>query len=95
MKVLNKFAEHKTKTSTGQKYISDFAKGVSARCWYRPATKHIPMIPSLALVFAEVIDNYIEALQWCSGSGDFQVEGKARKGWNRLCVPLIKDVKKK
>jgi hypothetical protein len=53
------------------------------------------MIPSLALVFAEVIDNYIEALQWCSGSGDFQVEGKARKGWNRLCVPLIKDVKKK
>jgi len=30
-----------------------------------------------------------EALIWCSGSDDFQEGGKARKGWIKLCAPLI------
>jgi len=30
-----------------------------------------------------------EALIWCSGSEDFQVGGKARKGWLKLCKPLL------
>ena len=30
-----------------------------------------------------------EALIWCSGSEDFQDGGKARKGWLKLCAPLI------
>lgn len=30
-----------------------------------------------------------EALQWCSGSDDFQEGGKAREGWLKLCAPLL------
>jgi len=36
------------------------------------------------------IDKLIEALQWCSGSDDFQhPDGKARLGWEKLCKPLL------
>lgn len=38
----------------------------------------------------EKIDKLVEALQWCGGSEDFQEGGKARKGWLKLCVPLLK-----
>ena len=31
------------------------------------------------------------ALIWCSGSGDFQEGGIARKGWVTFCKPLIDD----
>ena len=34
------------------------------------------------------------ALIWCSGSGDFQVEGKARVGWLKICKPLIESAVK-
>jgi len=37
----------------------------------------------------EVEKKYIDALIWCSGSDDFQIEGKARKGWEKICLPLI------
>ncbi len=30
-----------------------------------------------------------EALQWCSGSDDFGVGGKARVGWVKICAPLL------
>ena len=30
-----------------------------------------------------------DALFWCSGSQDFAPEGKARKGWEKLCAPLL------
>ena len=33
---------------------------------------------------------FIDALIWCSGSDDFQVDGKARKGWEKICLPLLK-----
>ena len=33
---------------------------------------------------------FIDALIWCSGSDDFQVGGKARKGWEKICLPLLK-----
>jgi len=33
---------------------------------------------------------FIDALIWCSGSEDFQVGGKARKGWEKICLPLLK-----
>jgi len=36
---------------------------------------------------------FIDALIWCSGSGDFQVGGKARKGWEKICLPLLEDKK--
>lgn len=32
-----------------------------------------------------------EALAWCSGSPSFAVGGKARKGWLKLCRPLLED----
>jgi len=36
---------------------------------------------------------FVDALIWCSGSEDFQVEGKARKGWEKICLPLLRDKK--
>lgn len=41
--------------------------------------------------YEKEIDKYKDALIWCSGSSDFQLEGQARKGWEKLCVPLLKD----
>ena len=38
----------------------------------------------------KTISKFKEALIWCSGSKDFQLEGKARKGWEKICVPLLK-----
>ena len=45
------------------------------------------------LLIQEKIKNrqkFIDALIWCSGSDDFQVGGKARKGWEKICLPLLK-----
>jgi len=41
----------------------------------------------------ETAKEYIDALIWCSGSEDFQLEGKAREGWEKLCMPLISKYK--
>ena len=30
-----------------------------------------------------------DALRWCSGSADFQEGGQARKGWLKICKPLL------
>jgi hypothetical protein len=32
----------------------------------------------------------VEALLWCSGSPDFNEGGMARKGWLKLCAPIIR-----
>lgn len=40
------------------------------------------------------VDKLKKALIWCSGSQDFQIEGKARRGWERICVPLLKSKQK-
>lgn len=32
----------------------------------------------------------LRALEWCSGSGDFAPRGKARVGWRRYVLPLLK-----
>lgn len=34
-------------------------------------------------------DEFLDALQWCSSSSDFQVGGFARIGWLKLCAGLI------
>ena len=34
-------------------------------------------------------DQLLDALQWCSASSDFQAGGYARRGWLKLCAPLI------
>lgn len=35
------------------------------------------------------IDNLVEALFWCSGSQDFAPGGIARRGWEKICKPLL------
>jgi len=47
------------------------------------------MDPILAEAFAEIVDEYREALMWCSGSADFGPEGQAREGWLKGIQPLI------
>jgi len=37
----------------------------------------------------EQIKDLKEALQWCGGSEDFQLVGKARKGWEKIVMPLL------
>ena len=41
----------------------------------------------------EAEEKWADALIWCSGSDDFQIEGKARKGWEKLCKPLLDSLK--
>jgi hypothetical protein len=48
----------------------------------------LPKIDELLKSQREV---YKDALIWCSGSEDFQIEGKAREGWEKICLPLIKE----
>jgi hypothetical protein len=36
-----------------------------------------------------LLDECAEALIWCSGSNDFQRDGQASVGWEKLCRPLI------
>ena len=38
---------------------------------------------------AAEIERLREALQWCSGSADFNEGGIAREGWLKLCAPLL------
>ena len=37
----------------------------------------------------DLVNKYKEALVWCSGSKDFQLEGIARKGWEKIVKPLL------
>jgi regulator of replication initiation timing len=39
------------------------------------------------------VDWLREALEWCSGSPDFQPGGQAREGWVKLCKPLLSEDK--
>jgi len=70
---------------------SEQALGMAARCWCDDRTKKTVMDPVLAEVVAEKLDQFLEALQWCGGSGDFAPEGKARKGWKKVCQPLLNE----
>jgi len=74
--------------------VSKFAKQKAAQVWCKPSTEKITMIPELAEEIAKVIDEYCNALMWCSGSADFSEEGKARKGWLKICQPLIREAGK-
>ena len=37
----------------------------------------------------EQVKTLTEALLWCSGSADFNEGGTARKGWLKICAPLL------
>jgi len=36
-------------------------------------------------------EKLVEAIQWCGGSADFNDGGKARKGWLKICAPLLEE----
>ena len=57
---------------------------------YRTQAPYSEWADEIDRVYRKEIDKHKEALIWCSGSQDFQVEGKARIGWNKICRPLLK-----
>ena len=69
---------------------SDFAIGVAARMWCTPKTEKFVLIPEVTEEVARIIDEYREALMWCSGSADFGQGGKAEIGWKKICELLLK-----
>ncbi len=73
---------------------SEIALKKAAQAWCKPTTETKIMDPELAEAFAEVIDEYREALIWCGGSDDFGHGGRARKGWLKLVHPLLKGCKR-
>lgn len=62
---------------------------VAAQCWCDPRLMNIEMDTRLGQIFAKKISEYIEALQWCSGSDDFGPGGKAYIGFEKICRPLM------
>ena len=72
---------------------TSFTRGIAAQAWCQPETSSIEMDSRLAEAFADILDSYVEALQWCSGSNDFQPDGQARVGWEKIVVPLIRSPK--
>ena len=69
--------------------IGEISRGIAARAWCTSTTSHIVMMPELAEVFASIIEDYRQALIWCSGSADFGPGGQAEVGWDKVCKPLI------
>ena len=65
------------------------ARQTAARAWCTERTKNIEMDSDLAMAFSEILDQYIEALQWCSGSADFGPGGQAHEGWEKVVRPLL------
>lgn len=66
-----------------------------ARGWCAPENAHKEMDTELASAIAaeveHVVNEYVEALQWCSGASDFAPEGKARAGFEKVVLPLLKE----
>ena len=65
------------------------AQEKAAQIWCLPTTSSIVFDPILAIEIARLIDQYREALIWCSGSADFNPGGQAHDGWNKICEPLL------
>lgn len=65
------------------------ARHKAAQVWCRPAISAKVVDVELAEAFAEIIDEYREALMWCGGSTDFGPGGQAREGWLKGVQPLI------
>lgn len=76
-------------SAAGEGRASTLARGIAAQAWCDERTSHLEMDPELTEVFAEKIDQYLDALIWCSGSADFAEGGQAHKGWVKTCVPLL------
>jgi hypothetical protein len=74
----------------GEMSTRQITRGIAARCWCDPRVSDREMDSELAEVFAEKIEEYINALRWCGGSSDFAQDGEAREGWEKIVLPLLK-----
>ena len=71
------------------KPASALALGLAAQAWCEKETSDRVMDPPLAEAFARILDRYIDALQWCSGSADFGPDGQAHVGWRKVQEELL------
>ena len=69
--------------------ILSLARQKASLAWCGKETKKKIMDVELAEEFAKILQEYIDALQWCSGSQDFQPGGYARKGWMKIQKQLL------
>lgn len=68
---------------------SEKALEQASQCWCDPRAQGIVMDITLATIFAEKIDQYREALLWCSAARDFAPDGQAHNGWLKLAKELL------
>ena len=68
---------------------SELAMRKAVRAWTTEETRHIAMDEKLVKAFEDILDKYIDALIWSSGSADFAEGGQAREGWLKICQPLL------
>jgi hypothetical protein len=89
--VNNMLEAWKMRDQDTKREASSFARGVAAQAWCQSKTRHTEMDVDLAEEFALILEKYIDALLWCSGSADFGPGGKGEEGWKSLCLPLVND----
>lgn len=76
--------------------MSDSAVAFAAQIWCRPENETRTMdvifaqsIARAAQPLIEALESSEAALQWASGSADFNTGGKARKGWLHIARPAM------
>ncbi len=70
--------------------VSETSLQKAAQVWCKSTTSDKVMNPVLCEAFAEIIDEYREALIWCGGSADFGHGGQARIGWLKIADSLLR-----
>ena len=63
---------------------------VAGSLWTDKRTAHLMMIPELAMVFAEKLDEYKDALIFMSGAPSFEPDGVAWEEWVKIRDSLLK-----
>ncbi len=79
-----------------QDYTGDPAVAFAAQIWCRPENEKRQMdvvfgqsIADAAQPVIEALEACEAALQWASGSADFNTGGQARKGWLHIARPAM------
>lgn len=78
----------------------ELANAFAAQIWCRPENEGREMDVVFAQSIAAAVEPLItalevneDALQWASGSADFNTGGKARKGWLHIARPAMAQTK--
>ena len=62
----------------------------AAQLWTLPENESREMDVEFAMSIARRLDEtWVDALQWASGSPDFNEGGQAREGWIEIAQPLL------